>query len=86
MVEIINPETTYRPNQGTELSLEFPAINSRQIQVITKDVESWNHYWTIPLMEGGNFNHFKSFENAMILPTYVTKSPKPAQFMYDAAE
>ena len=28
------------------MSLEFPGINSLQIQVITKDFENWVHYWT----------------------------------------
>ena len=32
------------------MSLEFPGIISLQIQVTTKDFESWIHYWTIPLM------------------------------------
>ena len=31
------------------MSLEFPGIISLQIQVTTKDFESWIHYWTIPL-------------------------------------
>ena len=29
------------------MSLEFPGINSLQIQVTTKDFESWIHHWTI---------------------------------------
>ena len=28
------------------MSLEFPGIISLQIQVTTKDFESWIHYWT----------------------------------------
>ena len=32
------------------MSSEFPGINSPQMQVTTNDVESWIHYWTIPLM------------------------------------
>ena len=32
-----------------QMSLEFPGIISLQIQVTTKDLESWIHYWTIPL-------------------------------------
>ena len=32
------------------MSLEFPGIISLQIQVTTKDFESWIHYWTIPLI------------------------------------
>ena len=34
---------------GKQMSLEFPGIISLQIQVTTKDFESWIHYWTIPL-------------------------------------
>ena len=34
---------------GKEMSLEFPGIISLQIQVTTKDFESWIHYWPIPL-------------------------------------
>ena len=33
---------------GKQISLEFPGIVSLQIQVTTKDFESWIHYWTIP--------------------------------------
>ena len=34
---------------GKQMSLESPGIISLQIQVTTKDFESWIHYWTIPL-------------------------------------
>ena len=33
----------------TKMSLEFPGVISLQIQVTTKEFESWIHYWTIPL-------------------------------------
>ena len=34
-------ETTCQPNQGKYIILEFPGINSLQIQVTTKGFESW---------------------------------------------
>ena len=49
IVEIFHSETTYQPNPGKQISLEFPGINLLQIQVTTKDFGSWIHYWTIPL-------------------------------------
>ena len=32
------------------MSLEFSEINFLQIQVTTKNLGSWIHYWTMPLM------------------------------------
>ena len=49
IVEIIHSETIFQPKLGKQMSLEFPGIISLQIQVTTKDFESWIHYWTIPL-------------------------------------
>ena len=34
---------------GKQMSLEFPGIILLQVQVKTKEFESWIHYWTIPL-------------------------------------
>ena len=46
---MVNSETTYQPDQGKQMSLDFPGIISLQIQVTSEDFESWINYWTIPL-------------------------------------
>ena len=41
---MIYSETTCQPNQGKLIYLEFPGINMQQIQVTTKEFESWFHF------------------------------------------
>ena len=62
---------------GKQMSLEFPGIISLQIQVTTKDFESWIHYWTIPLnMNWSIYNpcKFPSLHTSHLLYRFVTCS------------